>query len=216
MSTRRSFEVLERRLRRDRFCVFSINLGGWREAFNTNAIDALGEHVAQKVERLYARFPGMGPLSIVGHSKGGLIGAYYVKRLGGAQRVRTLITLGSPFNGSPTAYLGIAAYGLISRSIWQLTPRSPFIHRLKEGPFPPSVRLVSLYSKGDRVNPYPSCLVEGAGDTTNVLNEEVPDVAHRDFVTRRAVYQAVRRELFKGYGLEVPEEPRPRRLIPLR
>ena len=87
MSTRQSFEILEHRLRRDQFCVWSINLGGWKQAFNTDAIDVLAEKVRDKVERLYQRYPQMGPLSIVGHSKGGLIGSYYVKRLGGVPRL---------------------------------------------------------------------------------------------------------------------------------
>jgi triacylglycerol lipase len=216
MSTRRSFEILEHRLRRDRFCVWSINLGGWREAFNTNAIDTVAEHVAEKVERMYLRFPQMGPLSVVGHSKGGLIGAYYVKRLGGDRRVKTLITLASPHNGSPSAYVGIAAYGLISRSIWQLTPRSAFIHRLKGGVFPGGVQLTSIYSKGDGVNPFPSCVIDNPTSEPNLKNVEIADVRHREFVTSRSVYQAVRRELFVGLGLPVPAEPRPERLISLR
>src|SRR4051812_29413153 len=91
LSTRRTFEVLERRLRRDGFCVWSINLGGLFDLFNTRGIDDSAEKVRDKVERLYKRYPGMGPLSILGHSKGGLIGRYYVKRLGGDTRVRNLI-----------------------------------------------------------------------------------------------------------------------------
>jgi triacylglycerol esterase/lipase EstA (alpha/beta hydrolase family) len=214
MSTRRSFEILEHRLRRDEFCVWTINLGGWQQAFNTDAIDTLAERVRDKVERLYQRYPQMGPLSIVGHSKGGLIGAYYVKRLGGDQRVKSLVTLGTPHNGSPSAYFGIAAYGLISRSIWQLTPMSPFIRRLKMGAFPKNVRLTSIFSRADRVNPFPSCIVESG--EANQHNIEVADVAHRDFLTSRTVYHAVRRELFAGYGLPVPAEPRSKRLVPLR
>src|SRR6476620_5602453 len=68
-STRRVFEVLEHRLRRDGYCVWSINLGGLFDAFNTQGIDRSAEKVRDKVERLYARYP-LGPLSIIGHSKG--------------------------------------------------------------------------------------------------------------------------------------------------
>lgn len=216
MSTRQSFEVLESRLRRDHFCVWSMNLGGWKDVLNTHAIDVLAERVRDKVERLYERFPNMGPLSIVGHSKGGLIATYYVKRLGGDRRVRNVITLGTPHNGSASAYLGIAAYGLISRSIWQLTPMSPFVRRLKSGAFPREVRLTSVYSKTDRVNAFPSCILETAGEEPNLHNVEVADVVHREFLTRRVVYQVIRRELFTGYGLQVPNEPRGKRLMPIR
>lgn len=210
MSTRQSFEILEHRLRRDQFCVWSINLGGWKDLFNTNAIDTLAEKVRDKVDRLYQRFPGMGPLSIVGHSKGGLIASYYVKRLGGDQRVKNVITLGTPFNGSPSAYFGIAAYGMISRSIWQLTPRSPFIHRLKLGAFPRDVKLVSIYSRSDRVNPAASCVLDLTAP--NLANVEVPNVVHRELLTNRSVYRVIRHELFTGLSLPVPEEPRSERL----
>lgn len=215
MSTRQAFEIVEHRLRRDQFCVWSMNLGGWRDAFNTDAIDTLAEKVRDKVERLYLRYPQMGPLSIIGHSKGGLIASYYVKRLGGDRRVKNIVTLGTPHNGSPTAYLGIAAYGLISRSIWQLTPMSPFIRRLKMGAFPRSVRMTSVFSKSDKVNPFPSCILE-TGERQDVHNVEVAEIAHRDFLTSRTVYQLVRRELFTGLGLDVPAEPRAQRLIRLR
>lgn len=215
MSTRQSFEILEHRLRRDHFCLWSMNLGGWKQAFNTNAIDGLAEKVRDKVERLYLRYPEMGPLSIIGHSKGGLIASYYVKRLGGDRRVANIVTLGTPHNGSPTAYLGIAAYGLISRSIWQLTPMSPFIRHLKVGAFPRNVKVTSVYSKADRVNPFPTCILEEC-EGENLHNIEVAEVVHREFLTSRAVYQVVRRELFTGYGLAVPQEPRAQRVINLR
>jgi hypothetical protein len=216
MSTRRTFEVLERRLRRDRFCVWSINLGGWKDAFNTSAIDDRAEYVADKVDRLYLRFPDMGPLAIIGHSKGGLIGAYYVKRLGGDRRVKALITLGTPFQGSPSAYFGIATLGLISRSIWQLRPGSGFLQRLAQGVFPGQVRLVSVASRADRVNPWPACLVDNPYDADNIRNVEVTDIAHRDFVTRRSVYQVIRQELYALHGEATPSEPRPARLRTLR
>jgi triacylglycerol esterase/lipase EstA (alpha/beta hydrolase family) len=216
MSTRRVFEVLEHRLRRDQFCVWSMNLGGLMQSFNTRGIDDLAEQVRDKVERLYERFPTMGPMSIIGHSKGGLIGTYYVKRLGGEQRVKNLITLASPHNGSSSAYFGIVSHGLVSRSIWQMTPMSPFIRRLKSGAFPRQTSLVSMYSKADGVNPFPSCILENEFDAPNLRNIEVADTVHREFVTSRSVYQIVRRELFTGYGLPVPAESRPKRLISLR
>ncbi len=214
-STRRVFEVLEHRLRRDHFCVWSINLGGFKDVFNTNAIDLSAEMVRDKIERLYQRYPSMGPLSIIGHSKGGIIGTYYVKRLGGEKRVKNLITLGSPHNGSPTAYFGVVSHGLISRSIWQLTPMSPFIRRLKSGAFPRGVRFTNIFSKEDKVNPFPCCLLENEHQAPNLTNIELAGVKHREFVTSRAAYQVIRRELFTGYGLPVPAEPRIGKLLPL-
>src|SRR5512142_3002654 len=114
-STRQALDVLERRLRRDGYCAFSFDLGGLARAFNTRGIGDPADFVREKVERLYARYPAMGPLTIVGHSKGGLIGAYYVKKLGGHRRVRALVTLGTPHNGTPVAYAGLPI-GLLARS----------------------------------------------------------------------------------------------------
>ncbi len=197
MATRRVFEVLEHRLRRDGYCVWSINLGGMFDAYNTLGIDQCAEKVREKVERLYARYD-LGPLSIIGHSKGGLIGRYYVKRLGGEKRVRNLITLGSPHNGTPTAYFGVCTVGLLARDVWQMTPMSPFIRRLKMGPFPREVRFTSIYSKADRVSVYPSALLEA--NQENLRNIEVEGVTHREYLWKRQVYRIIRRELALGYG----------------
>ena len=41
---------------------------------------------------------------MVGHSLGGLIARYYVTRLGGDERVHTLVTLGTPHSGTYSAY----------------------------------------------------------------------------------------------------------------
>ena len=205
-STRRVFEVLERRLRRDGFCVWSINLGGLFDSFNTHGIDDSAERVREKVERLYARYPSMGPLSIVGHSKGGLIGRYYVKRLGGEQRVNNLVTLGTPHNGTPLAYLGVASMGLLAKSVWQMTPMSPFIRRLKIGAFPRHVRFTSIYSRDDAGSPFPSCMLE-TDEQDNLHNLEISGINHRSYLHNRTVYEAVRRELLRGYGDPSADRP---------
>jgi triacylglycerol esterase/lipase EstA (alpha/beta hydrolase family) len=195
--------VFERRLRRDGYCVWSIHLGGLFDAYNTRGIEECAEKVREKVERLYSRYQ-LGPLSIIGHSKGGLIGRYYVKRLGGDRRVRNLITLGTPHNGTPTAYIGCATVGLVAKSVWQMTPMSPFIRRLKIGAFPRHVRFVSIYSKLDRASPFPCCILED-NQAGNLFNIEVPGVTHREFVYRRAVYELVRQQLVQGYDEQSAE-----------
>lgn len=122
LSTRRTLGVLEQRLRKDEHCVFSIDLGGARTGLNVRGIPELAAHVQRKVETIYARYEGLGPLTVIGHSKGGLIARYYVSRLGGDARVRNLVTLGTPHNGTRLAYLGCLAFGWFARSLWQMTP----------------------------------------------------------------------------------------------
>jgi triacylglycerol lipase len=193
LGTRRSCELLEQRLRADGYGVFSIDLGGLAGAFNTRSIDESAELVRDKVEGLYARYP-LGPLSIIGHSKGGLIGRYYIERLGGEARVRTLVTLGTPHQGTPRAYWGCATVGLLAPSVWQMTPRSAFLRRLNLGPWPEGVRLVSVYSRADACTPFPSGRValRGGGSIENV---ELEGLRHRDFLLAPSAYEVVKRAL---------------------
>lgn len=194
--TRRVLNVLESRLRRDGYCVWSINQGGLFDTFNTGGIEDLGALVGEKIARLVKRH-NLPKIDIVAHSMGGLVARYYVKRLGGERYVRSLITLGTPHHGTPMAIPGILALGAFSRAIWQLAPMSPFIRRLKQGAFPPSVRFTSIYSKTDRICPYPSCLLEiTASNIKNILVEG--EISHRDLLTRKAIYEVVRQELEDG------------------
>lgn len=193
-------EVLERRLRRDGYCVFSFDLGGLAHSLNTRGIRELAELVHEKVERLYERNPGMGPLTVVGHSKGGLIGAYYAKNLDAARRTRLLVTLATPHRGTPLGYAGLP-FGLLARSLWQMTPASPFIRRLSRAPWPRGVRVVSIHSREDRVVPSPSAALETAG-LPDVRNVELEGVGHREFLYTKRAYDALLRELRDGAARE--------------
>ena len=204
-STRRTLEVLERRLRRDGYCVFSLHLGGFRGTFNTRGIDDLAEYVRTKVERIYGRNPGLGPLTIIGHSKGGLIGAYYVKKLGGWRRTRALVTLGTPHCGTAAAYAALPL-GLLAPSLWQMTPRSPLIRRLQRGPWPANVHFASIYSRGDRVTPYPAALIEPCG-LPYLRNVEVEAEGHREFLYKKRIYDAILAEIRAGEAGTPPAPP---------
>lgn len=195
---RRVFSVLERRLRRDGFCVFSLNLGGVFDTFNTHCIEELAKLVRKKVNRLACRFH-LQKISIIGHSKGGLIGRYYVKRLGGDKRVRTLITLGTSHYGNPWALLGLVTpLSVVSRSLWQMIPMSPFLRRLNDGRFPKTVRLVSIYSKKDRVCFYKSAVLDIPKGSRHIKNVELAGMGHADYLMKKKAYDAIRRELLAG------------------
>ena len=201
--TRRVLNVLESRLRRDGYCVWSINQGGLFDTFNTGGVEDLAALVGEKIARLVKRHD-LPKIDIVAHSMGGLVARYYVKRLGGDRYVRSLITLGTPHHGTPMAIPGIIALGAFSRAVWQLAPMSPFIRRLKKGDFPKNVRIVSVYSKTDRICPYPSCLLEiTATNVKNILVEG--EISHRDLLTRKAIYEVVRQELDDGTPRVKPE-----------
>lgn len=191
-TARRTFDVLERRLRRDGYGVFSLDLGGARGSFLGRGIDDLADFVRAKIERIYGRYPGLGPLTIVGHSKGGLIATYYVKKLGGWRRTRAVVTLGTPHRGTPRAWLGVPIAPL-ARSLVQMIPGSPFLARLLDGAWPAQVRLVSIWSRRDGASPYPSCIIDTHG-LPQLANLEV-DGDHRAFLVRKRIYEVILHEI---------------------
>ncbi len=197
-ATRRVFNILERRLRRDHFCVFSFNLGGIFDTFNTHCIEEKARLVHEKVERLCERHH-LKKISIIGHSKGGLIGRYYIKKLGGDRRVKTLITLGTPHHGNPWVLIGLfSPLALVSRSLWQMYPMSPFIRELKKGTWPKSVRFVSMYSKEDRICFYKSAMLDIPKGARHMKNVDLPGMSHSDYIIRKNVYKVIRQELLAG------------------
>ena len=81
--------------------------------------------LAEEVEALVAE-TGYERIHVVGHSMGGLIARYYVTRLGGDERVHTLVTLGTPHHGTYTAY------GWHSQLTRQLRPGSGLMRELDQ------------------------------------------------------------------------------------
>jgi hypothetical protein len=195
-STRRTLSIMERRLYRDGYPVFSVHLGGVLNTFNSKRIEELAQYIKEKVEAIYKKYQFKGKMSIIGHSKGGLIGRYYVQCLGGHERVRTLITLGTPHNGNLWALIGsFTPIGWIMKSIPQMRPRSPLIQQLQKLPFPKDSTLISIYSPDDSVNPHACAIVDLGPEHANVLNICVDGVGHQDYLIKKSVYSHVKRGL---------------------
>lgn len=199
-ASRRVFNILETRLRRDGFSVFSIRLGGIFDTFNTRPIPELAEYVAKKIESLYERYPIKEKISIIGHSKGGLIGRCYIKDFGGDRRVKTLITLGTPHRGNFWATLGLfTPLAFLTESIRQMSAISPFLRRMNKTPWPRQVKIVSIYSKADNVCPFPGSVLEVPENQHNsIKNIEVDDVGHIEFLHKKRIYEIIRQELQQG------------------
>jgi pimeloyl-ACP methyl ester carboxylesterase len=175
LGTRGSMYPLERRLADEGLCVFSFNLG----AFNSRDIRASAFLIHRKIESILSQ-TSVSRIDIVGHSMGGLIGLYYIKKLGGQARVRRLIMMGTPVKGTWYALAGVATLGLWSKSSWQLLPRSRFLDELSQGALPPEVDIYTLAAARDWVCPLPSTRLRGAtavivrmGHSSLVISEEV-------------------------------------------
>ena len=173
--TRGSMYLLERRLNRDGICVFSFNLG----TVNTRDIRTSAYLIHRKIETILAQTP-IKKIDILGHSMGGLIGLYYVKKLGGHEKVRKLVMMGTPLKGTWAALVGVATVGLFSRSSWQILPSSALLDELAADPLPPEVRYYTVSAQRDWVCPPASTFLEGAtrltvplGHSSLVVSEEV-------------------------------------------
>jgi triacylglycerol lipase len=203
--TRRVMTTLEHRLRADGFRVISFHLGGLLNNFNTQGVPTLARMIDGKIRRLLKREP-FGPIHIIGHSKGGVIARYLVQQAGGADYTKTVITLGSPHKGTPVAAIG-AGLGLlmVSRSLWQMFPRSPLVKSMNSRPFPGHVRLASVYSSGDIICPYTYSILT-AGDGEDVRNILVRGLGHMALVEDPWVYGLILREL-KGRPTDIASGP---------
>jgi hypothetical protein len=110
----------------------------------TNDVRAAAAQLAANVEELVAD-TGYERIHVVGHSLGGLIARYYVQRLGGHERVHTLVTLGTPHLGTRAAYLWPAQLGR------QLRPGSDLMDELGQPAPECTTRFLSYWSDLDQM-----------------------------------------------------------------
>lgn len=195
LGTRGSMYLLERRLVEDGFVVVSFNLG----TLNVRDIRRSAFLIHRKIERILAQTPSQ-RIDIIGHSMGGLIGLYYVKKLGGHARVRKLIMMGTPVRGTWAALAGVMTLGLWSTSSWQLLPRSRFLDELAKGPIPPGVEVHTIAAARDWVVPLSTTRLSGANAMT------VP-LGHSSLVVSEEVYRRVVTALRPPHEQAVDEVP---------
>ena len=194
LGTRGSMYMLERRLVDDGFVCVSFNLG----TLNVRDIRRSAFLIHRKIERILAQTPSQ-KIDIIGHSMGGLIGLYYVKKLGGHARVRKLIMMGTPLRGTWAALMGVVTLGLWSTSSWQLLPRSRFLDELAQGSIPPGVEVSTIAAARDWVVPLATTRMPGVPALT------VP-LGHSSLVVSEEVYRRVVNTLRPPRDMRV-EEP---------
>jgi hypothetical protein len=179
IDNRSVFTVMRRSLRRRGFAqVCSWNYSPVLTDVARGAAD-LGEHIERICEQT-----GHERVHVVGHSLGGLIARYHVQRQGGDRRVESLVTLGTPHQGS------IWAHVLPTPLVRQLRPGSPLLQELAEPAPGCRTSVTAIYSTLDEmVVPTSSGRCEHPDlDARNVL---VQGVGHMSLPIHRGVADEV-------------------------
>lgn len=151
-------------------------------------------HLSLEVDAILAECAtgtGEDKIDLIAHSAGGLVARYFIKRLGGDRRVHSLITLGTPHQGTFTSY-----FAPLNKVARQTLPGSSFLKDLNAGrDTKEPIHYVSIYSQTDGVVvPPASAILLGAH------NVEVPWLTHWGFLWDTRVYKHIRDAINHGPG----------------
>ncbi|MEU4213272.1 alpha/beta fold hydrolase [Streptomyces sp. NPDC026206] len=189
---------LSPKLKESGYCVFAFNYGH----LETDPIPQAAAELRDFVEAVRGA-TGAEKVDIVGHSQGGMMPRYYVKFLGGAQKVDDLVGI-VPSNHGTKNPLAIAAGWTVCPSCVDQQVGSGLLKKLNEGDETPAgpdyTVLTTRYD--EVVVPYTSALLTGpAGHLTNVvLQDKCPldlfmhDQATKDPVVAQWVLNALERK----------------------
>jgi triacylglycerol esterase/lipase EstA (alpha/beta hydrolase family) len=178
-----SWQALSPLLSNNGYCVFALNYGSYNGSgavgiYATGPIETSAGQLKAFVNRVLAA-TGASRVDLVGHSQGGMMPRYYIKHLGGASTVHTLVGLapsnhGTTLNGIFTLagyFPGSDAFLADCPACKEQEAGSPFITSLNAGgETNPNVNYTVIESKNDEVvTPYTSAFLAPAGNVTNIL-----------------------------------------------
>ncbi|MDN5895451.1 MAG: triacylglycerol lipase [Nocardioides sp.] len=166
----------ENRLARDGFA----DVYGWdydHTQDNVRTARQLATYVDQVLEET-----GADKVDLVTHSMGGLGSRYYIKNLGGVDKVDDWVSIGGPNHGTSIAY------ACFDRSCKDMRPGSAFLTDLNAGDETPgAVDYTTFWSPCDEViNPDRSVRLDGA------TNHKTGCVGHVSLLADGATYEGMR------------------------
>ncbi|WP_137990270.1 esterase/lipase family protein [Streptomyces vilmorinianum] len=166
------------------YCVYSLDYGQLPNVpffHGLGPVDKSAEQLDAYVDRVLAA-TGAAEADLVGHSQGGMMPRYYLKFLGGAEKVNALVGIAPDNHG--TTLLGLTKllpyFPGVEKFVTEKTPGladqvagSPFITKLNEGgDTVPGVTYTVIATKYDEVvTPYTSGFLSG-DNVTNVLIQD--------------------------------------------
>jgi pimeloyl-ACP methyl ester carboxylesterase len=179
-TTRTSLAVLAWRLRQDGFG--PIHVVAYRTLFGSlaEATRRFEEEVARALTATAAS-----SVDVVAHSLGGLVARKALRDPALAGRVRKLVTIGCPHQGTKLAALAVDSLGR------ELHPESDLLHALGEaGPPTPPVAATSIFSTFDAL-----VLPSRSGFLRGAVNVEIAGVGHNMLLLSSKVHALVREAL---------------------
>ncbi len=180
VDNRSVFTLLRRGLRRRGF--------GRIITLNYSPLTEDVRHVAERLETLVEQVcieTGYERVHVIGHSMGGLVARYFVQRMGGDSRVHTLVTLGTPHEGTAPAHL-------VPHPVARQMRRGSDIVTELAAPAPACrTRFVAIWSDLDQmIVPKASARIDHPD--LQVRNVFVPSVGHNSLpVDGRVVHEIV-------------------------
>jgi triacylglycerol lipase len=164
------------------YCVFAFNYGSYNGSgtvgvYGLNYIERSAQELGDYVASVLAR-TGATKVDLVGHSQGGMMPRYYMKNLGGGDKVDDLVGLSPSNHGTTNPF----APGLAPTcpACAQQAAESPFITQLNSGDETPgSADFTNIATRYDEVvTPYTSAFL--AADGNAVTNITLQDVCPND------------------------------------
>jgi triacylglycerol esterase/lipase EstA (alpha/beta hydrolase family) len=178
-----SWQALSPLLYDQGYCVFALNYGSYNGSgslgvYATGDIATSAQQLSDFVDKVLAA-TGASQVDLVGHSQGGMMPRYYIKNLGGAAKVKTLVGL-APSNHGTTldGLFTLASYFPGSNASFADCPAceqqqagSPFITSLNDGgETDSSVSYTVIESANDEVvTPYTSAFLAKGPNVRNIL-----------------------------------------------
>jgi triacylglycerol esterase/lipase EstA (alpha/beta hydrolase family) len=166
------------------YCVFALNYGsydgsGSTGVYATGKIEDSAAQLSSFVDQVLAA-TGARKVDIVGHSQGGMMPRYYIKFLGGAPKVNTLVGLAPSNHGTTLEGLftlasyfpgGSSLAGADCPACQEQEAGSPFMTNLNAGgETTPGVNYTVIESANDEVvTPYTSAFLAPAPNVRNIL-----------------------------------------------
>jgi triacylglycerol esterase/lipase EstA (alpha/beta hydrolase family) len=181
-----SWQALSPLLANNGYCVFALNYGA------ANGSGAVGIYGIADIRQSAAELStfvdkvlnatGASKVDLVGHSQGGMMPRYYLKNLGGAAKVGTLVGLAPSNHGtSLNGILTLGSYFPGANSFFGACPaceqqetNSAFLTELNAGgETVPGVSYTVIQSRYDEVvTPYTSAFLSGSGVTNITLQNQ--------------------------------------------